>query len=169
MFFTVNALFFSDRTMHKIYIKQGSYDFIDQLPQIVYSSLISFILENLIKLFALSQDHILKFKMDKTKDNLNKRFKDLNKKLFIKFILFFISSFIFLLFFWYYLAMFGAIYKNTQFHLIKDTVISYVLSLIYPFVFYLIPGMFRIPSLSNKKQTKRNCLYKASQIFQEII
>ena len=36
-------------------------------------------------------------------------------------------------------AMFGYIYKNTQIHLIKDTGISYGLSFISPFGYYLIP------------------------------
>ena len=153
--------------MHTLYQKQGSYNILDQLSQIVYSSLISSILNILIKLFALSEDNILDFKKDKTKDNVNKRFKDLNKKLNVKFVLFFVSSFILLVFLGFYLAMFGIIYKNTQLHLIKDTLISYGLSLIYPFVIYLIPGMCRVPSLSNKSK-KRNCLYKTSQLLQAI-
>ena len=39
IYFTVNALFFNDNTMHKIYEDQGSFNFIYQLPQIIYSSL----------------------------------------------------------------------------------------------------------------------------------
>ena len=39
--FTVNALFFNDSTMHKIYIDEGSFNFIYQIPQIIYSALIS--------------------------------------------------------------------------------------------------------------------------------
>ena len=48
--------------------------------------------------------------------------------------------------------MFCAIYKNTQLHLIKDTLISFGLSFIYPFGINLLPGLFRIPSLSEKKE-----------------
>ena len=58
--------------------------------------------------------------------------------------------------------MFGAIYKNTQYHLLKDTLISFGLSLIYPLGIYLLPGIFRIPALSNKNK----CLYKFSKILQ---
>ncbi len=61
--------------------------------------------------------------------------------------------------------MFGAIYKNTQYHLLKDTLISFGLSLVYPFAFYLLPGLFRIPSLSNS-QNKKECLYNFSKILQ---
>ena len=63
--------------------------------------------------------------------------------------------------------MFGAIYKNTQLHLLKDTLISFGLSLVYPFATYLLPGLFRIPSLSNEKN-KRECSYNFSKIVQLI-
>ena len=61
--------------------------------------------------------------------------------------------------------MFCAIYKNTQNHLIKDTLISFGLSLVYPFVIYLFPGIFRITALSNIKN-KRNFVYNLSLILQ---
>ena len=63
--------------------------------------------------------------------------------------------------------MFGAIYTNTQLHLIKDTLISFGLSLVYPFGFCLLPGIFRIPALLNKK-SKKKCLYDFSKILQMI-
>ena len=61
--------------------------------------------------------------------------------------------------------MFGVIYKNTQIHLLKDTLISIGVSLVIPFVIYLLPGIFRIPSLyiNNKKG---QCLYNFSKVLQ---
>ena len=50
-------------------------------------------------------------------------------------------------------------------HLLKDTLISIGLSLVFPFVIYLLPGIFRIPSLSIKNK-KRECLYNFSKILQ---
>ena len=61
--------------------------------------------------------------------------------------------------------MFGAIYRNTQLHLLKDTLISFGLSFIYPFFIYLLPGLFRIPALSDKKKSSE-CLYKFSKCLQ---
>ena len=165
--YAVNALFFNDDTMHKIYEDKGSYNFTYQLPQIIYSSLISGVLNVFFKFLALSESDILKFKKLKEKNDLNKKVDDLNNKLEIKWISFFIISFILLLYIWYYLSMFGAVYRYTQIHLIKDTLISFGLSLIYPFGIYLIPGIFRIPSLSNKKN-KKNYSYKMSLIIQMI-
>ena len=165
IYYTVNALFYNDEAMHKIYESEGSFDFIYQLPKEIYSSIISLVLNTLLKILALSNSSIIALKQDKSKENVKKRGKILKNKLNVKFILYFIISFICLLFFWYYLAMFGAIYRNTQYHLLKDTLISFGLSLIYPFIIYLIPGFFRIPALKNPKK-KRKILYNFSKIIQ---
>ena len=37
----MNALFFTDESMHKLYLSYGKYDFIQQIPQIVYSTIVS--------------------------------------------------------------------------------------------------------------------------------
>ena len=63
--------------------------------------------------------------------------------------------------------MFGAIYKNTQIHLLKDTLMSFGLSMISPLVIYLFPGLFRIPALSNTKKD-RKFLYNFSKVLQII-
>ena len=47
--------------------------------------------------------------------------------------------------------------------LIKDTLISFGLSMLYPFGLNLIPGMFRIPALRTTKKDKKT-LYKFSLI-----
>ena len=157
--------------MHKIYEDKGKFQILYQLPQIIFSSLISMVFETLLQILALSDSDILKLKSEKekaekmNKNEINQKEKDLNKKLQIKFALYFIISTIFLLFFWYYLSMFCAIYKNTQLHLIKDTFISFGLSCLYPFGIQLLPGFFRIPSLSNKRG-KRKFLYLISKVLQ---
>ena len=65
--------------------------------------------------------------------------------------------------------MFCAIYLNTQIHLIKDTFLSYATSFIEPFAIYLIPGLFRIPALSNRNKKNRHIMYKFSKILQMIL
>ena len=83
----------------------------------------------------------------------------------IKLIIFFILIFLFLILFWFYLSCFCGIYKNTQIHLIKDTLISFGLSLLYPLILNLLPGIFRIPSLNNQN---KECIYKFSKVIQLI-
>ena len=167
LYYAINTLFFNDNTMHQIYEDEGSFNFVYQLPQIAYSSLISAVINLLLKMLALSQGLILDFKQKKEKKDLVKSEKALEDKIKGKFILYFLFSTILLLFFWYYISMFCAIYVNTQLHLIKDTLISFGLSLFYPFGINLIPGIFRIPSLSNQKN-KRSYLYNLSKIVQMI-
>ena len=62
IYYTINALFFNDNTMHKIYVDEGSYNFIYQLPQIIYSSLISTVINIILKFLALAEGNILDHK-----------------------------------------------------------------------------------------------------------
>ena len=173
MNYTINALFFNDDTMHKIYEEKGKFQFLYQLPQMIYSSIISQILNSILQLLALSDEVILEFKNNKNIYNAKEGKIKLIKRLLIKFILFFIISSIFLLMFWYYISMFCNIYENTQKHLLNDTLISFGMSLLYPFGIYLLPGLFRIPALSKRKENnnksgKGKCLYNFSKFLQII-
>ena len=149
--------------MHKIYEDNGNFNFIYQINHIIYSSIISFVITEIVKYFSLSQKHVLKIKNEKDINNLDiiakNQLKCINKKL----VIFFIISSLFFIFFWYYLGCFCAVYRNTQIYLIKDTLISFGLSLLYSLLINLIPGILRIPSLNNKN---RECMYKLSKIIQ---
>ena len=68
-----------------------------------------------------------------------------------------------MLFFWYFISCFCAVYKNTQIILIKDTLISFGLSMLYPFGLNLFPGIFRIPALRAKNKNMKY-LYQFSGI-----
>ena len=163
--YIINALFFNDDTMHKIYQSKGEFDFDSQIPIIVYSTLISMILNSPLNFLSESSDAIINFKQDKYNINIMTRAKNLKNKIISKSILYFIISFIFLLFFWYYISMFCVIYRNTQIHLLKDTLMSFGLSFFITFGIYLLPGLFRIPALSHSKN-KRQCLYNFSKFLQ---
>ena len=150
--------------MHKIYEDEGSYNFIYQIPQIIYSSILSIIVNIFVKYLALSQSDIIEFKQEKKKRDFNKKYYTLIKNLKIKFTIFFIISFILILFFCYYISCFCGIYQNTQIHLLKDTIISFIASLLFPFGIYLIPALLRIKAIKFKK----NYMYNISKLFQLI-
>ena len=116
-----------------------------------------------MKYFSLSEKNVLKIK------NLEKTEKEEEEYKCIKiiFIIYFILNFILLFLFWYYISCFCAVYNNAQYDLIKDTAISYGLSLVYPFGLNLIPGIFRIPAINSKEKNK-HCLYQMGQIIQLI-
>ena len=165
IYFLVNALFFDDKTMHKIYSTGGSYDFIYQIPKIIYSSLISTIINSLLKSLSLSELNILELKKENNINQLDDKALKVEKCLCYKFMIFFRLSFVLLLFCWYYLSCFCVVYKNTQILLIKDSIIGFNLCLLYPLVLYLIPGIFRIPSLKNPKKNNK-ALYNFSKFLQ---
>ena len=164
---TINALFFNENTLHKILKDKGEFNFVYQIPQIIYSSLISGILNLIIKFLALSEKNIIEIKRQKEIKNLNEKVEELYNTLKLKFTLFFLFTFVLLLFFMYYISCFCCIYEHTQIHLIEDSIISFGLSFIYPFGIYLIPGIFRIPSLRAEKKDKK-FLYSLSLLLQNL-
>ena len=163
----ITALFFNDDTMHKIYLDSGKFNLNYQIPHCVYSSLIAWVINIIIRYFALSEKQVILIKQMKSINNNEEKIKNIKDELKRKFIIFFIVSFVFLSLFCFYISCFCCIYVNTQILLIEDSLFGFGFSLIYPFFIYLIPGMFRLPALKAKKSNKEY-LYKFSKIIQMI-
>ena len=164
LYLTVNAFFFTDSTMNQLYRNNGENYLLYHLSQIIYSSLISLVINVILRQLSLSENHILSIKVIKDIKLSTRKSNEVKTILKIKFIIFFVISFILAIFLWYFVSCFCAVYTNTQIILIKDTLISFCLSMIYPFGIYLIPGIFRIHALRAKNQDKK-CLYKISQLL----
>ena len=160
LYFTINGFFFNDKAMHKIYKDNGKNNIL--YLQIFYSSIIPSIINLLIKTLSSSEENILRIKIEKTIIRAKVQAQKSKKCIYIKFLLFFISSLSLMLFFWYFVSCFCAVYNNTQPIFLKDTLISFGISMLYPFGINLIPGIFRIPSLKSEKKNKK-CLFKLSQ------
>ena len=126
LYLTLNAIFFSDSSIHKLYEEKGKYNFIYQIPKIIYSTIISSIASIILKKLSLSEKDILKIKKKIYINELKEITKKVKKCNRIKYILFFAIGFIFFSFFWYYLSCFSCIFVNTQISLIEDTLISYL-------------------------------------------
>ena len=168
IYYAIKALFFNDSVMHTIYINNGVYDFINQLPQIIYSTIISGIIRIILSFLSSTQANVVQIKnLNKKKNNYKRKYKQKMNIIKIKFILFFIINFLLLILFWFYLSCFCAVYKNTQIYLIKDTLISFGLSMVYPFFICLFPCIFRIYSLSSRKNKRKYC-YSFSKLLQLI-
>ena len=158
--YIINALFFTDKTMHKIYVDNGIFNFIYLIPKIIYSTIISSIINSVIKYLSLTNKTVTDIKKYNYK-KASQKFLKIQKNIKIKFLLFFIISIFILGLYWYYISCFCAVYTNTQIILLEDTLISFGLSLIYPLFIYLIPGFARIPALNDSK-----ICYNISKILQ---
>ena len=58
------------------------------------------------------------------------------------------------------------VFQNTQFYVIKNTLISFIISLIYPFILYIIPSMLKNSALINRGTQDSYCLYILGILFQ---
>ena len=166
--YTVNALFFTESTMHQIYEDEGKFNFEYQISKIIFSAIIStLVLRLMLKFLVLTDKDVLEVKKQQTKLLANSMKKKKLKCMKIKFAIFFVLNFILLGLFWYYLTCFNAIYQNTQIYLIKNTFISFGFSLFYPFFINIFPTMLRNCSLHSKKKDQEY-FYRVSQIIQVI-
>ena len=160
LYFTINAFFFTDDSMHKLYVENGKYNIVNQIPQMIYSLIITTTINAGLKFISLSGRNILLIKQQETIEMALIKSREVEKCIKLKFILFYFIKFIFFIFFWYFISCFCAVYSNTQKILIHDTLFSFLTSMIYPFGYYLLSSTLRIIALRSNKNKK--CLYNLS-------
>ena len=156
--------------MHKVFIFRGKYNLIFQITQIIYSSLITVVINIILKQLALSETMLINFKNEKKKEDdkeLKNNADNKEKSIKQKFCYFFILSVLLMSFYWYYISCFCAVYENTLIIFIKNIFISFGFSMLYPLGLSLLPGIFRIWALRAKKKDK-NVVYKISIILSKI-
>jgi len=165
----LNAIFYTDNYISDLYSNQGIYDFLNDLPKSVISSVIGFILMFILNILSNSQsaleEIINNYENYKTyvffKDKINKILKNLKIKLFF----FFIINFILMLGFWYYVASFCAVYFNTQKYVVISTLQSILISMLVPFPFCILMTILRLISL----RCKCKCLYVLNNYIDNLI
>ena len=161
----MNVIFFSDDSMHKIYADFGKYTFIQQIPQIIYSTTVSQLLEIFLCYLSLTDKNYYQIKVIKNiKINKNIVYKVLRC---VKFKLFGFFSFTLILFafYWYFVSSFCAVYHNTQSAFIKDSILSFLTGLLYPFILYLFPAILRILALKDTVKKRFKFIYKLSEVI----
>ena len=158
----LNVFFFSDETMHKMYIDYGKYNFLQQIPQIVYSTLVSQLIDVFLCFLSLTDKHYYQIK-DLKLESKYTLFKII-KCVKIKIIIFYTFTFLMFAFYWYTIACFCAVYVNSQKAFITDSITSFGLALLYPFILYLFPACFRFISLKANK-ARLTCIYATSDII----
>ena len=159
----LNTFFFSDDSMHKLFLNYGKYDFIQQIPQITYSTIISSLIEIFLCFLSLTDKYIYQLKSYLIKGNI-RNIKKIITYIHIKLIIFFIFIFIFFGIYWYIISVFCGVYRNTQIAFIKDSIISFSICLLYPFILYFISACLRVCSLRDSKK-RFKCVYNFSYVI----
>ena len=158
----LNVFFFADETMHKMFLDYGKYNFIQQIPQIIYSTIVSQAIQVLINYLSLIDKHFYEIKKINTNKEILKR--KIIKCIKLKINFFLLFTFFMLTFYWYIISCFCAVYKNTQIAFVKDSAISFCLELLYPFIWYIFPSLLRRISLKFHKK-RLSCIYKISDFI----
>ena len=154
-----NAIFFFDKVINDIYDDRGKYSLKLQILNIFISSILFSFTIILIRFIIISHKKLIKLKNMDVYQEAQKESFSIHNCLIITYIIYYIVGAILLLFFWYFLTSFGAIFHYTQNHCFLNAFISFCFSMIYPFIYCLIPALFRYLAL--KKNHER--LYCISQ------
>jgi hypothetical protein len=162
MYLTFNCLLFNNSSMRKIYENNGVLGLLDSLPRIIASSLISTIILFFLKKLCLGKNGVREIRNESKIENVRESIKSFLCCLKCRIWIYFNFSLIFLIVFWYFVSAFCIIYSNTQWIIIKDTLISFAIGFIYPFFLCFIPTIFRNCGLCCKCE----CCYCCSKICQ---
>ena len=166
---TMNGLFFVHESMHRKYNEQKDLTFIEKLPQFIFTMLVSHALEVLLCFLGMTDTHVYEIKALSTKEK--KKGEKVIEILSIikrKLTSFYCVTFILFLFFWYFISAFCAVYQNTQTTFLRDSFISFAVSMVDPFFIYGLTSLMRWLALTIivcRKNCCGGCLYKLSDFI----
>jgi hypothetical protein len=164
LYFTLNALFYSEDIISKKYNKKGKVNLIEfikmEINIIVYSSVVGMVFLYGIKCIFSSRRRLDSLiKREKDPEIFRKEAIKCVNKMKKEFIVFIIITFCLQILFWYYLSCFCNVYKNTQLDWLKSSLFTIFIIEIFPFFLVLLIAIFRFIGMKYKLQS----LYKTSQ------
>ena len=160
---TMNAFLFRDKTFHKLFMSGVNYYINYQYLQIGLSVVITYVVEVVLCYLTFTDRHIYEIKaLPKNENNGDKIFDHLNC-MKNKLLFFYVSTFIILLFYWYMVSAFCAVYPSTQKHYLTDCFISFLIFSIIPFFVYAVMTFLRVIALKDVNKKRLTCLYVLSQ------
>ena len=153
--------------MHNVYVTGGEFDFIGQFIQLVYTTIISQILQTFINYLTMTDIHYYKLKVLKNNNRWISKIvlytiKSIKIKIIVYFCCEFCTIFIFLVF---TESEFCEIYPNTQRIFIGDSFLSFLMRLLYPFA---LSTTLRYISLKYKEKKNFDLLYVLSDKISKI-
>ena len=166
---TFNGLFFVHESMHRKYTEGEEFTFVQKIPQILFTLIASHLIEVLLCYFGITDVHVYQIKalppIGKNGEKSGEKIIEIIDKMKRKLVGFFVFTFLLFLFNWYFISAFCAVYQNTQKIFIRDTAISFVTSMIDPFIIYGATTILRYISLLSCCKTKLGCVYKLSDLI----
>ena len=161
----MNAFLFSDKAFHKLFMSGVHYYFSYHIIQILVSAAITLVVEVIVCYLTMTDRHIYEIKALPKKQINGEKIFNILKCIRTKLLSFYASTFIILLFYWYFVSAFCAVYPNSQKLYIVYCLISFVIFALIPFVVYAITTIFRVISMKDVNKKRFNCMYILGQSF----
>ena len=162
---SVNGLFFVHESMHRKYVEGEDFTFVQKLPQLLFTWFASNIIEVILCYMGITDTFIYEIKALPKSDNRGEKIINIIDKMKNRLICFFIFTFLLFLFNWYFISAFCAVYQNTQIIFLRDSGISFLVSIIDPFLIYGGTTLLRYISLTRCCKKKLGCVYKLSDLI----
>ena len=147
-YLAVNTFFFSEKNIHQIYLDKNEYNISYQFKYIISSLFISFVFISLAKFFYLKRKGTFQLKKGKP----------------IAIIVGALFSTLFV-FYWLYIGSVTALYINIKKHLIVNTLLCFIFSIIFEGLLALISAALLYVSTHSDKEK----LYKIRKFMEEYI
>ena len=160
----LDALFFSNDSIHNLYVTGGSYNFGYHIVQMILTIIVYEALQVLLNYLTLTD--IDYYKIKGKKDEISqKEVINIIKCIRYKIIGFYCFTFLVFLFYWYLNSAFCAVYEYTQSIFVVDSIICFIFALIYPLILYLAPTGLRKISFIFKSNNIFRIVYRISQMI----
>ena len=161
MSFCFNAIFYTEDLQTKNYESNGKLSFLSTLPKVLISCVGSVIISTILTLISSYHSKLEKLKKDKSISNIGHTMLSFLTITKCKLIIYFIVIFILMIFFWYFVTAFCAVYPKYQTLWLIDSLKSLCLSMVFPFFFAMVIVLFRYIGLKKKK----SCCYCFSKVI----
>ena len=147
-----NYIFFFDKIIDEIYDNEGKYSLKIHILNIFICSILFSLTILLCRLIITSHKKFIKLKEFDKYEMAQKESYSIYKKLIIRYIIFISVGALLLLIIWYFITGFCAIFHYTHNHLFINAFFSFLFSMIYPFIYCLLPTLFRHFGLKKNKK-----------------
>ena len=161
----MNAFLFSDKAFHKLFLSGVHYYFSYHALQIFLAVIITLFFEIFLCFLTWTDKYVYEIKSFPQGENNGERIFSILKCVRIKLFIFYVITCLMLLFYWYFVSAFCAVYPNTQKIYLVYCLISFAIYSIIPFIVYAITTIFRVIALKDNKLKKSNCIYLVGQSF----
>ena len=168
IFLLMNTIFVTDSILHDLFIFQGKIGIFYYIKRPIIITILTSLIKNILMLFVFTENDVVSIREENETDKTEK-IRKIFTTVTMKCCLFFVFNLLSLVFIWVYLACFFSVFKNTQFFVLKYTLITFGISLFIPIVFGIIPCTIRSFSLSNRESKNRICTYYISKVLQIVM